>query len=81
MPIRQRRPGRKTPSRVTGASAPTVEIAAGATIVVAAMAVADGIAAGIVMGASARPGEELYFGNTANAVLQGTSLPLLILAS
>jgi Kef-type K+ transport system membrane component KefB/nucleotide-binding universal stress UspA family protein len=35
----------------------------------------------IVMGASARPGEELYFGNTANAVLQGTSLPLLILAS
>jgi Kef-type K+ transport system membrane component KefB/nucleotide-binding universal stress UspA family protein len=35
----------------------------------------------IVMGASARPGDELYFGNTANAVLQGTGLPLLILAS
>jgi nucleotide-binding universal stress UspA family protein len=35
----------------------------------------------IVMGASARPGDELYFGNTANAVLQGSGLPVLILAT
>ena len=35
----------------------------------------------IVMGASARPGDELYFGNTANAVLQGTALPVLIVAT
>jgi nucleotide-binding universal stress UspA family protein len=35
----------------------------------------------IVMGVSARPGEELFFGNTATAVLQGWDKPILMLAS
>ncbi|MCP5411903.1 MAG: cation:proton antiporter [Alphaproteobacteria bacterium] len=35
----------------------------------------------VVMGASARPGDELYFGNTANAVLQKGDLPVLIVAA
>jgi nucleotide-binding universal stress UspA family protein len=35
----------------------------------------------IVMGVSARPGEELFFGNTATAVLRGWKMPILLLAS
>lgn len=35
----------------------------------------------VVMGVSARPGEELYFGNTASGVLQDVSIPVLLLAS
>jgi nucleotide-binding universal stress UspA family protein len=35
----------------------------------------------IVMGVSARPGEELFFGNTATAVLKGWDGPVLMLAS
>lgn len=35
----------------------------------------------IVMGASARPGDELFFGNTATQVLKGWKKPLLLLAS
>jgi Kef-type K+ transport system membrane component KefB/nucleotide-binding universal stress UspA family protein len=35
----------------------------------------------IVMGVSARPGEELFFGNTASAVLRDCKAPLLFLAS
>jgi nucleotide-binding universal stress UspA family protein len=35
----------------------------------------------IVMGVSARPGEELFFGNTAHAVLKDAALPVLFLAS
>jgi nucleotide-binding universal stress UspA family protein len=35
----------------------------------------------IVMGVSARPGEELFFGNTATAVLKGWDGPILMLAS
>ena len=35
----------------------------------------------IVMGASARPGEELYLGNTAGTVLQAWNGPILMLAS
>lgn len=35
----------------------------------------------IVMGVSARPGEELFFGNTASAVLKDCKTPLLFLAS
>jgi Kef-type K+ transport system membrane component KefB/nucleotide-binding universal stress UspA family protein len=35
----------------------------------------------IVMGVSARPGEELFFGNTATAVLQAWDKPVLMLAS
>jgi len=35
----------------------------------------------IVMGVSARPGEELFFGNTATAVLKGWEAPILLLAS
>ena len=35
----------------------------------------------IVMGVSARPGEELFFGNTATAVLKGWQAPILMLAS
>jgi nucleotide-binding universal stress UspA family protein len=35
----------------------------------------------IVMGVSARPGEELFFGNTATAVLQGWKNSLLLIAS
>jgi nucleotide-binding universal stress UspA family protein len=35
----------------------------------------------IVMGVSARPGEELFFGNTATAVLRDWKAPILILAS
>jgi nucleotide-binding universal stress UspA family protein len=35
----------------------------------------------IVMGVSARPGEELFFGNTAQAVLKGWNAPILLLAS
>jgi nucleotide-binding universal stress UspA family protein len=34
-----------------------------------------------VMGVSARPGEELFFGNTATAVLKGLKAPILFLAS
>jgi hypothetical protein len=33
------------------------------------------------MGVSARPGEELFFGNTTTAVLQGWKAPILLLAS
>ena len=35
----------------------------------------------IVMGVSARPGEELFFGNTATAVLKGWDGAILMLAS
>jgi len=35
----------------------------------------------IVMGVSARPGEELFFGNTATQVLKGWKRPILLLAS
>jgi nucleotide-binding universal stress UspA family protein len=35
----------------------------------------------IVMGLSARPGEELFFGNTATQVLKGWKRPILMLAS
>ena len=35
----------------------------------------------IAMGVSARPGEELFFGNTATAVLKGWQAPILMLAS
>jgi nucleotide-binding universal stress UspA family protein len=35
----------------------------------------------IVMGVSARPGEELFFGNTATAVLKSWDAPILMLAS
>ena len=35
----------------------------------------------IVMGVSARPGEELFFGNTATAILQAWDKPVLMLAS
>ena len=35
----------------------------------------------IVMGVSARPGEELFFGNTAAAVLRDWKSPLLLIAS
>jgi len=35
----------------------------------------------IVMGVSARPGEELFFGNTATQVLQSCTMPVLLLAS
>ena len=35
----------------------------------------------VVMGVSARPGEELFFGNTATAVLREWKAPILILAS
>jgi nucleotide-binding universal stress UspA family protein len=35
----------------------------------------------IVMGVSARPGDELFFGNTATAVLKDWKAPILILAS
>jgi Kef-type K+ transport system membrane component KefB/nucleotide-binding universal stress UspA family protein len=35
----------------------------------------------IAMGVSARPGEELFFGNTATAVLTGWQAPILMLAS
>ena len=35
----------------------------------------------IVMGVSARPGEELFFGNTATAVLKDRKSPVLLLAS
>jgi nucleotide-binding universal stress UspA family protein len=35
----------------------------------------------IVMGVSARPGEELFFGNTATSVLKGWDAPILMLAS
>jgi Kef-type K+ transport system membrane component KefB/nucleotide-binding universal stress UspA family protein len=35
----------------------------------------------IVMGVSARPGEELFFGNTATAVLKDWKAPILMLAS
>jgi Kef-type K+ transport system membrane component KefB/nucleotide-binding universal stress UspA family protein len=35
----------------------------------------------IVMGVSARPGEELFFGTTATAVLKGWDSPILLLAS
>ncbi len=35
----------------------------------------------IVMGVSARPGEELFFGNTATQVLMGWDAPILMLAS
>jgi Kef-type K+ transport system membrane component KefB/nucleotide-binding universal stress UspA family protein len=35
----------------------------------------------IVMGLSARPGEELFFGNTATQVLKGWKSPILLLAS
>jgi Kef-type K+ transport system membrane component KefB/nucleotide-binding universal stress UspA family protein len=35
----------------------------------------------IVMGVSARPGEELFFGNTATAVLKSWDKPILMLAS
>jgi Kef-type K+ transport system membrane component KefB/nucleotide-binding universal stress UspA family protein len=35
----------------------------------------------IVMGVSARPGDELFFGNTATAVLKSWSAPILMLAS
>ncbi len=35
----------------------------------------------IVMGVSARPGEELFFGNTATAVLKDWDKPILLLAS
>src|SRR5205085_6688113 len=35
----------------------------------------------IVMGLSARPGEELFFGNTATQVLKGWKRPILLLAS
>jgi nucleotide-binding universal stress UspA family protein len=35
----------------------------------------------IVMGASARPGEELFFGNTVTAVLKDWKSPILVLAS
>jgi Kef-type K+ transport system membrane component KefB/nucleotide-binding universal stress UspA family protein len=35
----------------------------------------------VVMGAGARPGEELYFGNTATAVLAGAGQPVLIVGS
>jgi nucleotide-binding universal stress UspA family protein len=35
----------------------------------------------IVMGVSARPGEELFFGNTAHAVLKDAGLPVLFLAT
>jgi Kef-type K+ transport system membrane component KefB/nucleotide-binding universal stress UspA family protein len=35
----------------------------------------------IVMGVSARPGEELFFGNTATAVLKDAKSPILMLAS
>jgi nucleotide-binding universal stress UspA family protein len=35
----------------------------------------------IVMGVSARPGEELFFGTTATAVLKGWNAPILMLAS
>ena len=35
----------------------------------------------IVMGVSARPGEELFFGNTATAVLKDWRAPILFLAS
>jgi nucleotide-binding universal stress UspA family protein len=35
----------------------------------------------IVRGVSARPGEELFFGNTATQVLKGWKSPILLLAS
>ena len=35
----------------------------------------------IVMGVSARPGDELFFGNTATSVLKGWDAPILMLAS
>jgi nucleotide-binding universal stress UspA family protein len=35
----------------------------------------------IVMGVSARPGEDLYFGNTATAVLKAWKAPILMLAA
>jgi nucleotide-binding universal stress UspA family protein len=35
----------------------------------------------IVMGVSARPGEDLFFGNTATTVLRDWKSPLLLLAS
>jgi nucleotide-binding universal stress UspA family protein len=35
----------------------------------------------IVMGVSARPGEELYFGNTATTVLRDWKGPALMVAS
>jgi len=35
----------------------------------------------VVLGVSARPGEELYFGNTASGVLQDVEIPVLLLAS
>ena len=35
----------------------------------------------IVMGVSARPGEELFFGNTATAVLKEWQGPALMIAS
>ena len=35
----------------------------------------------IVMGVSARPGEDLFFGNTAVTVLKACKMPLLFLAS
>ena len=35
----------------------------------------------IVMGVSARPGEELFFGNTATQVLKGWKRPILLMAS
>ena len=35
----------------------------------------------IVMGGSARPGDELFFGNTVTAVLKDWKSPILMLAS
>ena len=35
----------------------------------------------IVMGVAARPGEELFFGNTVSAVLKGWRGPILMLAT
>jgi nucleotide-binding universal stress UspA family protein len=35
----------------------------------------------IVMGVSPRPGDDLFFGNTASAVLKGSQLPILLIAS
>jgi len=35
----------------------------------------------IVMGVSARPGEDLYFGNTATKVIQECAMPVLFLAT
>jgi len=35
----------------------------------------------IVMGVATRPGEELFFGNTASAVLQDWHAPILMLAT